>query len=68
MTRVGNCPPSNLKKKKLVGMYKFKKYRSIKMPTLNFVSNPYLPLKKKNILKKINLSTIIPNTLYNSKL
>ena len=40
MTRVGNCPPSNLKKKKLVGMLKFKKYRFVKMPTLNFVSNP----------------------------
>ena len=47
------CPPSNLKKKKkLVGIYKFKKYRFVKMPTLNFVSNPYLPLKKKKNIKE----------------
>jgi hypothetical protein len=31
------CPPSNLKKKKnLVGIYKFKKYRYAKVPTLIF--------------------------------
>ena len=32
-------------------MLKFKKYRFVKMPTLNFVSNLYLRLKKKKILK-----------------
>ena len=33
-------------------MLKFKKYRFVKMPTLNFVSNPYLPLKKKKNIKE----------------
>ena len=56
------------KKKKLVGIYKFKKYRFVKMSTLIFVSNPYLRLNIKKKLKKINISTIISNTLNNPKL
>ena len=43
----GQLPTLKFEKKKLVGMLKFKKYRFVKMPTLNFVSNPYLRLKKK---------------------
>jgi hypothetical protein len=47
VTRVGTCPPSNLKKKKLVGINKFKKYGFAKVPTLIFVLNPHFRLKKK---------------------
>jgi hypothetical protein len=35
-------------------MYKFKKYRYAKVPTLIFVLNPHLRLKKKK-LRKINV-------------
>ena len=44
----GRCLPSNLKKKILVDIYKFKKYRYAKVPTLIFVLNPHLCFRKKN--------------------
>ena len=43
--------PQILKKKKLVSIYKFKKYRYAKVPTLIFVLNPHLCFRKK--IKKI---------------
>jgi hypothetical protein len=67
MTRVGTCPPSNLKKKNLVGIYKFKKYRYAKVPTLIFVLTPHLRFRKKKI-KKDKYIKITSNTLNNPKL
>ena len=46
MTRVGKCPPSNLKKKKLVGIYNIKKYRSVK------IAHPQFCFKSLSTLKK----------------
>ena len=51
----GHVPTLKFKKKiKLVGIYKFKKYRYAKVPTLIFVLNPHLRLRKKK-LRKINV-------------
>jgi hypothetical protein len=64
------------KKKKLVGVYKFKKCRFVKVPTLIFVSNPYVRLKKKkikedksinNYIKYPKQSKIITFTINNTK-
>jgi hypothetical protein len=62
------CPPSNLKKKNLVGIYKFKKYRYAKVPTLIFVLNPHLRFRKKKKNKKDKYIKITSNTPNNPKL
>ena len=69
MTRVGTCPPLNLKKKKkkLLGIYKFKKYRYAKVSTLIFVLNPHLRFRKKKI-KEDKCIKITSNTPNNPKL
>ena len=63
------CPPLNLKKKKkkLVGIYKFKKYGFAKVPTLIFILNPHFRFRK-NKIKGDKSITIIANTPKNPKL
>jgi hypothetical protein len=46
----GHVPTLKFKKKKknpLVGIYKFKKYGFVKVPTLIFVLNPHFRFRKK---------------------
>ena len=46
-----------IKKKNLVGIYKIKKYRFVKVFTLIFVLNPHFRLKKKKENKTIKITT-----------
>ena len=56
--------PQILKKKNLVGIYKFKKYRYAKVPTLIFVLNPHLSFRKKKNKddKCIKITSKAPNS------
>jgi hypothetical protein len=55
------------KKKKLIGIYKFKKYGFAKVPTLIFVLNPHFHFRKKKNKGDKSIK-ITANNLNNPKL